>query len=1260
MRFASRVIIILVGSLLFMGQSQDSQAATTSPDLFPAEAANRAPVRVFWHSALPDTPPFLGSAAVSQAVLLAATPDGAAGIEAAGRTFLRAYYRELGLDAPAIWRLQRREQEAAGQTHLFFQQMAGEFPVFAGEVAVHFDETGRVTAVNGRYLAETAAHPLPTLTPDQALAAFQNELALHTQSDWPELVRETDQLVVYNPALVGNGRSRNHLAYHLTISDKATPHAWTALIDAQTGQTLLYYDILETVLNRAIHELGGSTTLPGTPCYNESGPIGSPSTDCTAAYNYSGETYNYFFDEHGRDSYNNSGATLTASVNYGTTANAFWNGSQTAYGPGYATRDVVAHEWTHAVTQYTAGLIYAYQPGALNESISDIFGAMVDDDDWDMGEDLPIGAIRSLADPTLHGDPGKVSDAQYYCGGGDNGGVHINSGVPNHAAYLMAEGGSYNGQTMTALGRSQTAAIFYRALTTYLTSGSDFADTGDALISAATDLHGAGSTAVTTTTTAVEAVELHLPACLVLPDSYEADNTAGLASTIAVNGAAQSHNFHRRDASWLADNDWVKFSATAGQTYDIRTQNVGSGVNTMLFIYDSDGTTLLALDEDDVGVNNSQIIFEAPVTAVYAIYVRELYGSTGEYELSVTTTNATPTTSCATGDGFESDNTPATATPIVADGATQNHNLFCLLDEDWAALTAVSGQTYTIQATGFTSAVLELYDTDGTTLLAYHHDNGVSPHQIEWQAPANGTYYLRVRHYWGLFGTFGSGTAYTLGVTSGGTPDPTCATADAFESDNAAADASTFAVNGANQLHNGYCPGDVDWVKFTAVSGQTYAIESLNAGQGYPYVTLRLFDTNATTLLAADYNSKGGGLSRILWQAPTNGTYYVQVTPIYYGNSTDYLLSITTTNLSPVPSCVTNADSYEADDNFGDASTIATDGTIQSHTIHCPYDADWVQFSATAGTPYLLQTLNATNTDMRFDLYHSDGQTRFPLSSGDSFPNDAYMMWTPSTSGTYYVRLAHSSFAYGSYRTYQFQIVVPCTNPDGYETDNQTGQATTLVAGAAAQAHNFDCPGDVDWFEFTAVSGNTYTFTTSNLGSSSDTALYLYDTDGTTPLTYDQNGGGGRASLLEWTAPANGTYYLMAKNEVDTAGTTTAYDIALTETVPCQPPNPVTGLEITYASGTSTVHLTWDDLGVPSYEVWYTLDAPYFMPGADCSNPGAGLNCQLVNGVTGYSHVINSSNNYYYLVLGINACGESSPATSTRLSRFRYSLVPGS
>src|SRR5262249_1899458 len=130
--------------------------------------------------------------------------------------------------------------------------------------------------------------------------------------------------------------------------------------------------------------------------------------------------------------------------------NAFWDGTQMVYGTGFASADdVVAHELTHAVTQYSANLIYFNQSGALNESFSDIFGETVDllngkgNDTaavrWLIGEDLSIGAIRNMMNPGKFpfSDPERTSDPHYVCPTfSDNGGVHTNSGVPNHAYAL--------------------------------------------------------------------------------------------------------------------------------------------------------------------------------------------------------------------------------------------------------------------------------------------------------------------------------------------------------------------------------------------------------------------------------------------------------------------------------------------------------------------------------------------------------------------------------------------------------------------------------------------------------------------------------------------------------------------------------------------------------------------------------------------------------------------------------------------------------
>ena len=171
------------------------------------------------------------------------------------------------------------------------------------------------------------------------------------------------------------------------------------------------------------------------------------------------------------------------------------------YGDGYGfalADDVVGHELTHGVTQFTSNLFYYYQAGAINESFSDLWGEFVDqtngagDDSagvkWLMGEDISgLGAIRDMENPPTYGDPDKMSSPNYYSGSadfgsfGDFGGVHTNSGVNNKAVYLMTDGGLFNGFTINALGIDKVAAIYYEVQTSLLTSGADYRDLYNAL-----------------------------------------------------------------------------------------------------------------------------------------------------------------------------------------------------------------------------------------------------------------------------------------------------------------------------------------------------------------------------------------------------------------------------------------------------------------------------------------------------------------------------------------------------------------------------------------------------------------------------------------------------------------------------------------------------------------------------------------------------------------------------------------------------------
>jgi Zn-dependent metalloprotease len=229
-------------------------------------------------------------------------------------------------------------------------------------------------------------------------------------------------------------------------------------------------------------------------------------TSVSAHYN-AGRAYEYFLQTFGRNSINGRGGNIISLINVvdeDSTAldNAFWNGAAIFYGNGNRAftaplakaLDVAGHELSHGVIQNTANLEYQNESGALNESFADIFGAMIDRDDWQVGEDVvsrtffPTGALRDLSNPNNGGtrlsDRGyqPASVAQQYRGTEDNGGVHINSGIPNRAYYLFA--------TAANVGKDKAERVFYRALTTYLTRSSEFIDLRLAVLRAAADLYG--------------------------------------------------------------------------------------------------------------------------------------------------------------------------------------------------------------------------------------------------------------------------------------------------------------------------------------------------------------------------------------------------------------------------------------------------------------------------------------------------------------------------------------------------------------------------------------------------------------------------------------------------------------------------------------------------------------------------------------------------------------------------------------------------
>lgn len=223
-------------------------------------------------------------------------------------------------------------------------------------------------------------------------------------------------------------------------------------------------------------------------------------------------TYSFYKNNFNRYSIDNNGYALISWVNDTIPDNAYWDGSEMYYGNlssngnGVVGIDVIGHELTHGVTQYASGLAYSKEPGAINESMSDIMGKSVQfytksyDSSWILSNDMGW-EIRSFSNPNADGQPDTYKGTYWFTDSWDNYGVHINSGVGNFMYYLLVRGGSGtndigNNYTVTGIGLTKATQIIYRTNSTYLTIMSQYADWRTACIKAAADLYGVNSNEV--------------------------------------------------------------------------------------------------------------------------------------------------------------------------------------------------------------------------------------------------------------------------------------------------------------------------------------------------------------------------------------------------------------------------------------------------------------------------------------------------------------------------------------------------------------------------------------------------------------------------------------------------------------------------------------------------------------------------------------------------------------------------------------------
>ncbi len=420
--------------------------------------------------------------------------------------------------------VKRVSVDEQGHTHIRYAQTKNGLPVVGHELIVHVDQDGRIYAANGSARDGELVASTARISGEAArAAALDNTVGRR-------LASEGEARLVY---VRSEKDSRLKLAFEVVVTGEGAelPIRDHVFVNALSGAVESVVSDIHSAQNRAVYSANNGTSLPGTLKRSEGGAVtGDAHVDDN--YGHLGTTYQCYFQNFGRDSYNNAGAQLRSTVHYSTSyTNAFWNGTQMVYGdsngvdaaPLGKSLDVTVHELTHAVTSSESNLTYANESGALNEGMSDIFGAyceswtkawVMDAPIWMVGDDVwtpntPGDALRYMGNPTQDGSSTDYYPERY-TGSADNGGVHWNSGIANLAFKLLSTGGTHpRGKTavnVTGIGIQKAGAIFYKANVDLMTASTTFAQAKTYTEQAAEQLYGAAAAEKAAVTQAWEAV----------------------------------------------------------------------------------------------------------------------------------------------------------------------------------------------------------------------------------------------------------------------------------------------------------------------------------------------------------------------------------------------------------------------------------------------------------------------------------------------------------------------------------------------------------------------------------------------------------------------------------------------------------------------------------------------------------------------------------------------------------------------------------
>ena len=439
--------------------------------------------------------------------------------------FLAENFRAFNLRSANDLVLLDETTDNYGLKNVTYRQQYQGIPVYDGLLKFHFNAKEELSSINGNSISIAKLNTVPDITAAEAEIIARDMVTKQdlNKSNTPLQTAKTN-LIIFPKNLMQGGIVTPYLAYQIEVTNKKDVREYI-FINAHTGELVEQFTGIHPI-DRKLYETNTTATnlkwkegdaFPGTLSSWQQNEVVT-----------SEHVYNFFKNAFGYVSYDATDHTMITVNNDPTIScpNARWNGTYAGYCDGTATDDVIAHEWGHAYTEYTSGLIYQYQSGALNESYSDVWGETIDlinnymDEGenlsvrtttacsgslrWKVGEDATSfgGAIRDMWNPNCNGDPAKVLDAaNYYCGTADSGGVHTNSGVTNHLYALLVDGGTYNGYTMTGMGFVKAAHLWWRAQKNYLTATSDFANFADALEASANDLIGVNLQGLSTTVT---------------------------------------------------------------------------------------------------------------------------------------------------------------------------------------------------------------------------------------------------------------------------------------------------------------------------------------------------------------------------------------------------------------------------------------------------------------------------------------------------------------------------------------------------------------------------------------------------------------------------------------------------------------------------------------------------------------------------------------------------------------------------------------